>query len=60
MGVPLETRKALLGHAVADLTTHYSAAELHELLGAVEAITHRTEGRMLRAVQSEPKLSQLN
>ena len=31
-GVPLETRKALLGHANGDITTHYSAAELGELL----------------------------
>ena len=34
-GVPLETRKALLGHANGDITTHYSAAELNELLDAV-------------------------
>ncbi|MGH1486369.1 MAG: tyrosine-type recombinase/integrase, partial [Cellvibrionaceae bacterium] len=29
-GVPVETRKALLGHANGDITTHYSAAELSE------------------------------
>ncbi len=40
-GVPLETRKALLGHANGDITTHYSAAELSELLDAAEAITNR-------------------
>lgn len=40
-GVPLETRKALLGHANADITTHYSAAELRELLDAVEKIVDR-------------------
>ena len=56
-GVVLETRKALLGHAVADLTTHYSAAELHELVDAAETVTQRTEGRVLRAVQSAPKMS---
>ena len=40
-GVPLETRKALLGHANGDITTHYSAAELSELLVAVERTTDR-------------------
>ena len=40
-GVPLETRKALLGHAGGDITTHYSAAELKELIEAAERITVR-------------------
>jgi integrase len=40
-GVPLETRKALLGHANGDITTHYSAAELGELIDAAEAIVNR-------------------
>jgi hypothetical protein len=40
-GVPLETRKALLGHANGDITTHYSAAELSELLNAAERIVNR-------------------
>ena len=40
-GIPLETRKALLGHANDDITTHYSAAELAELIDAVEAIVSR-------------------
>jgi hypothetical protein len=40
-GIPLETRKALLGHANGDITTHYSAAELQELIDAVEAIVTR-------------------
>lgn len=40
-GIPLETRKALLGHANGDITTHYSAAELSELISAVEAIVSR-------------------
>jgi integrase len=40
-GVPLETRKALLGHANGDITTHYSAAELRELLDAAEKIVDR-------------------
>ena len=40
-GVLLETRKALLGHANGDITTHYSAAELGELLHAAEKIADR-------------------
>jgi integrase len=44
-GVPLETRKQLLGHASGDITTHYSAAELGELLAAAERITNRGTGR---------------
>lgn len=43
-GVPLETRKQLLGHASGDITTHYSAAELGELLAAAERITNRGVG----------------
>ncbi len=42
-GIPLETRKALLGHAIGDITTHYSAAELSELLKAAEAIVSRSK-----------------
>ena len=40
-GIALETRKALLGHAHGDITTHYSAAELSELLEAVGKIVYR-------------------
>lgn len=40
-GVPLETRKLLLGHTNGDITTHYSAAELGELLNAIEKIVDR-------------------
>jgi hypothetical protein len=40
-GIPLETRKALLGHANGDITTHYSAAELQELIFAAESIVGR-------------------
>lgn len=40
-GVPLETRKALVGHADGDITTHYSAAELEELTNAVEKVMDR-------------------
>jgi integrase len=37
-GVPLETRKVLLGHRNGDITTHYSEAELKELVEAVERV----------------------
>jgi len=40
-GIPLEARKTLLGHANGDITTHYSAAELGELIDAVESIVSR-------------------
>ena len=46
-GVPLETRKALLGHANGDMTTHYSQAELGELLDAAEKVTNRGVARGL-------------
>src|SRR5690606_5663535 len=38
-GVPLETRKVLLGHTTGDITTHYSAPELKELIEAVEKVS---------------------
>ena len=37
-GVGEETRKVLLGHCNGDITTHYSAAELAELITAVNKI----------------------
>lgn len=50
-GVPLETRKALMGHKSGDITTHYSAAELKELIDAVNSI-ERSDGQLLlRAVR---------
>jgi integrase len=41
-GVPLETRKTLMGHADGDITTHYSAPEIGELLTAAEKVTDRS------------------
>ncbi|MFC1366608.1 MAG: site-specific integrase [gamma proteobacterium symbiont of Phacoides pectinatus] len=38
-GVSKETRSDLLGHKTGDITTHYSAAEIKELIEAVEKIT---------------------
>ena len=37
-GVQLETRKVLLGHTNGDITTHYSAPELAELIEAAETV----------------------
>jgi integrase len=44
-GVPLETRKALLGHKNGDITTHYSAPELQELIEAAERVCHDDFGK---------------
>ena len=41
-GVPIETRKVLMGHANGDITTHYSAPEIGELLEAAEKVTDRS------------------
>ena len=40
-GISVETRKALLGHKSNDITTHYSAAEVRELLEASESVAVR-------------------
>jgi integrase len=37
-GVDLETRKDLLGHRSRDITTHYSGAELENLIAASEKV----------------------
>lgn len=44
-GVPLETRKVLLGHTVSDITTHYSAPEIKELLDAVNKLNSDESGK---------------
>jgi len=38
-----ETRKVLLGHKNGDITTHYSAAELADLITAVNKIDRSLE-----------------
>ena len=61
-GIPLETRKALLGHANDDITTHYSAAELEELINAAEGIVDqgRTETPNLTlSVKRRKKVSEI-
>ncbi len=44
-GVSLETRKVLLGHKNGDITSHYSAPEIEELLGAVNQICRTKTGK---------------
>ena len=44
-GVPVETRKVLLGHKNGDITTHYSAPELEELIGAAEKVCGGKSGK---------------
>jgi integrase len=43
-GVQPETRKVCLGHRNGDITTHYSAAEVKELIDAFETLCERREG----------------
>jgi integrase len=49
-GVPLETRKVLLGHKTGDITSHYSAPELAELIRAANAVLKAQESTLLRVV----------
>ncbi|MDH5216832.1 MAG: tyrosine-type recombinase/integrase [Gammaproteobacteria bacterium] len=51
-GVSIETRKDILGHRSGDITTHYSMAEFKELFDAVELITQRNDGIILRSVKA--------
>jgi integrase len=45
-GVSLETRKVLLGHTSGDITSHYSAPELHELIEAVNRVCAGDSGKI--------------
>jgi integrase len=47
-GVSNEDRKALLGHKVEDITTHYSAPDLGHLLECAERICDQKRGTVLR------------
>ncbi|MBV1915869.1 MAG: site-specific integrase, partial [Pseudomonadales bacterium] len=44
-GVALETRKVLLGHRNGDITTHYSAPEVEELINAVNKVCQEKSGK---------------
>ncbi len=41
-GVPLETRRVLLGHKSGDITTHYSTPEIAELIEAANRVCERS------------------
>jgi len=44
-GVAMETRKVLLGHRNGDITTHYSAPELEELIEAANKVCESKSGK---------------
>jgi hypothetical protein len=44
-GIPLETRKVLLRHRNGDITIHYSAPELEELLAAANTVCDGKSGK---------------
>lgn len=47
-GVALEDRKTLLGHKCGDITTHYSAPELAELIQHAEQVCVERPNTVLR------------
>jgi integrase len=54
-GVPLETRKVLLGHRNGDITTHYSAPELEELVEAANQVCDSKSGKTPALVMLKQK-----
>ena len=44
-GVSLETRKVLLGHRNGDITSHYSAPEVRELIEAANKVCEQRSGK---------------
>ena len=55
-GVSLETRKVLLAHKTGDITSHYSAPELAELIRAANAVLKAQESTLLRVVTKQPQV----
>ncbi len=53
--VSLETRKVLLGHRNGDITTHYSAPELEELLAAANKVCEEKSGKTPALVMLKQK-----
>jgi hypothetical protein len=53
--VSLETRKVLLGHRNGDITTHYSAPELEELLEAANKVCEERSGKSPALVMLKQK-----
>ena len=63
LGVSLEDREDLLGHASVRMTTHYSAAEIGQLMRAVEKLVEMESHQsptvtMLRAMRQTKKMSE--
>lgn len=56
-GVPEETRKVLLGHKNGSITTHYSAAELAELIEAVNRIDSSLATPAITLLRAQPAKS---
>ena len=56
-GVSLETRKVLLGHRNGDITTHYSAPELEELIKAANKVCKTKSGKTPALVLLKQKSS---
>ena len=54
-GVPLETRKVLLGHRNGDITSHYSAPELVELIDAADKVCEGKSGKTPALMMSRQK-----
>ncbi|MCP4001393.1 MAG: site-specific integrase, partial [Gammaproteobacteria bacterium] len=52
--VSLETRKVLLGHRNGDITSHYSAPELEELIVAVNKVRENKSGKSPALVILKP------
>ena len=63
-GVTLETRKVLLGHTNGDITTHYSGAELNELILAAEKVCYSGVSKptltLLRSANTQSHASNRN
>ncbi len=55
-GVSLETRKVLLGHWNRDITTHYSAPELQELVDAANKVCRTKSGKTPAMTLLKPKV----
>lgn len=60
-GVSKETRSALLGHKTEDITTHYSAVEIQELIDALAKIAENNSRKtpaltLLRATSGNKKI----
>jgi hypothetical protein len=51
----METRKVLLDHRNGDITTHYSAPELEELLGAANRVCGEQSGKTPALVMLKQK-----